>query len=485
VDETAKNDWVQVRRIFDDALSYSPEIRPQFVRTACGANESLLAEVQSLLDSHDSAESFLETPALIAVAGTALGVENRLASGATLLHYEIRSLIGSGGMGEVYLARDTRLNRNVAIKLLRTSFLPDAEAKRRLLREARAAALLEHPNICQIYEISEADEYSFIVMQYVVGTTLADTLAARRPGIASSLDIAVQIVDGLAEAHAQGIIHRDIKPANIMVNEKGQVKILDFGLAKFVEAETNAATIERLNSSGIVMGTVPFMSPEQLCGKAVDTRTDLFSVGALLYEMVAGRPAFNRDNNAETISAILNDEPDHTLVPEALRPIVRRCLAKDVEHRSESAAVLLHDLREVRNRDDIDSLALSSATSPVSGVSTDDSVSVKKRQFHFWQSSSEMDAATGPAFDKASVEVTRPKRRISWLPLAAASAVVLVGIGAVWIWQWNQGAAGSNFDSLQSSRLVSWKSGAVTSPTDFTMSHDGRMIAYSSAAGRT
>ncbi len=209
-----------------------------------------------------------------------------------LRHYEIHTLLGSGGMGEVYLARDTKLNRNVAIKVLRASFLPDAQAKRRLLREARAAALLEHPNICPIYEISESDEHSFIVMQYLVGTTLADSFAAEPKGIANSLDIAVQIVDGIAEAHAQGIIHRDIKPANIIVNDKGQVKILDFGLAKFIEAESNTETSQGLNSSGAVMGTVPFMSPEQLCGQAVDTRTDIFSVGALLYEMLSGIVGF-------------------------------------------------------------------------------------------------------------------------------------------------------------------------------------------------
>ena len=177
---TANNDWQQVREIFDDALRRPAEDRAQFVRQACLQNEPLRAEVESLLASHNSAENFLETPAVVQVVENMPPDDNRLFAGQVLGHYEIRELIGAGGMGEVYLAVDTRLNRNVAIKVLRAGFLPDAQANRRLLREARAAALLEHPNICQIYEIAETADHSFIVMQYVVGTTLADTLASGR-----------------------------------------------------------------------------------------------------------------------------------------------------------------------------------------------------------------------------------------------------------------------------------------------------------------
>jgi serine/threonine-protein kinase len=192
-------------------------------------------------------------------------------------------------------------------------------------------------------------------MQYVVGTTLADLLSSRKNiSVAESLSLATQIAEGLAEAHSQGIIHRDIKPANVMVNEKGQVKILDFGLAKFIEADADAETSVRLNSSGAVMGTVPFMSPEQLRGKTVDKRTDIFSLGALLYEMLAGKPAFNRDSNAETISSILNDEPDLSAIPEDLLPVVTRCLAKSVEGRYSSAGELLSDLRQLETATGLD-----------------------------------------------------------------------------------------------------------------------------------
>ena len=286
------NNWQQVRAIFDDALRLPPADRSRFVLSTCGGDDELRREVEDLLKSLESAEQFLEIPAVVQVVESSPEPDQRLSYGEMLLHYEVRELLGSGGMGEVYLARDTRLNRNVALKVLRVNFLSDPQAGRRLLREARAAALLEHPNICHIYEISETDEHCFIVMQYIVGTTLADLIAQGGVGVSTTLDYATQLADGLAEAHRNGIIHRDIKPQNVIVDGKGQVKILDFGLAKFIEAEASTDTTHRLNSTGAVMGTIPYMSPEQLRGKPVDARTDIFSVGALLYEMLAGKPAF-------------------------------------------------------------------------------------------------------------------------------------------------------------------------------------------------
>jgi len=274
----ADENWQQVRDVFDDALRQKPEERRKFVHQACGKDKTLLAEVESLLSSHDSAESFMETPAVAKVAGVIKAETKQLKTGKCFGHYEIIRQIGAGGMGEVYLAADTKLNRKVALKVLHQNLSSDNQANRRLLREAQAAATLDHPHICAIYEISETGDGSFIVMQYVEGETLADILA-ERPDIEKSLDLAIQISDALAEAHAHNIIHRDVKPANIIVNEKGQAKVLDFGLAKFVEAESNKETAQRLNSSGAVMGTVPYMSPEQLRGKRLDARTDIFSFG--------------------------------------------------------------------------------------------------------------------------------------------------------------------------------------------------------------
>ena len=298
VKEMTNENWQQVREIFDGALRQKSERREGFVNQACGGDEILLAEVESLLASFDSAEDFLETPAIAEVADQLLTESRQFSNGQLLGRYEIIGQIGAGGMGEVYLARDKQLNRRVALKVLHQNLSADNQANRRLLREAQAAALFDHPNICAIYEISETDDCSFIVMQYVEGETLADILAKERLSVETSLDLAIQIVDALAEAHANHIIHRDIKPANIIVNKKGQAKVLDFGLAKFVEAETGEETVKSLNTSGAVMGTVPYMSPEQLRGHLLDARTDIFSFGAVFYEMVGGRQAFARDNNA-------------------------------------------------------------------------------------------------------------------------------------------------------------------------------------------
>jgi len=326
-------DWQRVRTIFEDAVLRPPEERQTYAKELCVGDESIWAEVSSLLDSHESSESFLETPAVAQVVENIQADENQLAAGQRLLHYEILSLIGSGGMGEVYLARDTRLGRNVAIKLLRQDLLPHFRASERLLREARASALLEHPNICQIHDILEADGFSFIVMQHVVGTTLDEILSGRGVDAATALDIAAQVAEGLAEAHRQGIVHRDIKPANIIVSDKGDVKILDFGLAKFLEAESGADAVNRMESTGGVMGTVPYMSPEQLRGDPVDARTDVFSFGAMLFEMLCGVSAFGRKSNEETISAILSAEPDWSLLPPSLKHVLQRCLAKDPSER--------------------------------------------------------------------------------------------------------------------------------------------------------
>lgn len=484
MDKTAEDDWQRVRGIFDDALCQLPEVRSQFVREACAGDTELQTEVESLLASLESADLFLETPAVIQIAENLFTDESLFVDGQILGHYEIRELIGSGGMGEVYLARDTRLNRNVAIKVLRENLRPDHDANRRLLREARAAALLEHPNICQIYEIAETQEHPFIVMQYVVGTTLSELLAKRQLGVGDSLDLAIQIVDGLAEAHSQGIIHRDIKPANVIVNEKHQVKILDFGLAKFIEADAEAETSQRLNTSGAVMGTVPFMSPEQLRGKKVDQRSDLFSAGSLVYEMLSGKPAFHRESNAETISAILNDEPDWQLIPESLRPILQKCLAKEIDARYTSARELADDLRRARAKtaEELPAARTSRRAHP-GEIITNEPTAKDYRRSHFWQSFGESseDEASGPRADTATVRVS-PNRRNSYVYAAATLGLLVLAASSIFLWQSYRAVdPDGSFDSLRPVRLVQWRSGASSNDTDYRVSHDGKMVAFSSS----
>ena len=348
MDNTTKSDWREVRRVFEDSLLQPAEGRRQYAREVCGCDDTLWDEVRSLLEWHESSESFLETPAVEHVVERTT-VHNQLVAGQQVAHYEITKLIGEGGMGEVYLARDTKLDRNVAIKVLRGDLLPQLHASERLLREARAVALLEHPNICHIYEISEFDGFGFIVMQYVVGTTLDEIISAATLEAVQALDLAAQIADGLAEAHSQGIIHRDIKPANIIVSNKGQAKILDFGLAKFIEGETAGDTVNRLESwGGGVMGTVPYMSPEQLSGRTVDARTDVFSFGSLVFELISGVSAFGRQRNEDTVYSILNKEPDLSIVAPPLRPFLTRCLAKDRDSRYASGHDVAAALAEVR-----------------------------------------------------------------------------------------------------------------------------------------
>ncbi|HKB71649.1 MAG TPA: protein kinase [Thermoanaerobaculia bacterium] len=282
-----------------------------------------------------------------------------LAAGTKLGPYEILSPLGAGGMGEVYRARDTRLGREVAVKVLAAGTTDSAERTLRFEREARAASALNHPNIVTIHDIGEEKGTTYIAMELVDGTTLREGAAGALPP-KKILDIAVQIADGLAKAHAAGIVHRDLKPENVMISKDGYVKILDFGLAKLVEAKagdgsdlpTSAPTATR---EGMVMGTVGYMSPEQASGLAVDFRSDQFSFGAILYEVATGRRAFQRNTAAETLTAIIREEPAaieqaNPRAPAPLRWIIERCLEKDPEERYASTKDLARDLARLRQR---------------------------------------------------------------------------------------------------------------------------------------
>jgi serine/threonine protein kinase/Tol biopolymer transport system component len=276
-----------------------------------------------------------------------------VSAGAKLGPYEILAPLGAGGMGEVYRARDTRLGRDVAIKVLSTEAAESADRRSRFEKEARAASALNHPNIVSIYDIGSDNGVFYIAMELVDGVTLRDALPGGAMAPKRILDIAVQIADGLAKAHAAGIVHRDLKPENVMISKDGFVKILDFGLAKLVDAaRENVSEIPTGTTPGMVMGTVGYMSPEQASGKPLDFRSDQFSLGTILYEMATGKKAFRRETAAEIIVAIIRDEPEAVAssarVPPPLRWIIERCLEKDPEQRYASTRDLARDLSILR-----------------------------------------------------------------------------------------------------------------------------------------
>jgi serine/threonine protein kinase/Flp pilus assembly protein TadD len=277
--------------------------------------------------------------------------------GRTISHYCILEKLGRGGMGEVFLAEDTQLGRKVAIKFLPSEVATDERAKQRLLREARTAATLDHPNICAIYEVGQEGDNSFIVLQYIEGETLASRIKRHLPDVPEALAIAVQVADALNEAHAHGIIHRDIKPENIMLTARNQVKVLDFGLAKMMtdSSITGADTASMLSVPGMLVGTLPYMSPEQVRCEELDRRSDIFSFGTVLYELLSGRRPFEAKSSAEVISAILTAEPApigrSTLVHSgsAEEDLIRKCLEKNPALRYQTMGDLIPDLRQIRS----------------------------------------------------------------------------------------------------------------------------------------
>ncbi len=332
--------WRQVREVLAEALELKPEARPAFLDRACSADHSLRREVELLLSSNDEAKSsFLQSSALLVT----------LTPGTKLGDFEVERLIGSGGMGEVYRAHDVRLERHVAIKVLPSFLSHDPDRLRRFEQEARAAAALNHPNILAVFQLGTYEGAPYLVSELLEGGTLREQLGRGPLPIHRVIDCGVQIARGLAAAHEKGIVHRDLKPENLFVSKDGRMKILDFGLAKLTQPRTtfdpNAPTVSEGTEPGVVMGTVGYMSPEQVCGKTADHRVDIFAFGAILYETLTGKRAFQKPTSAETMSAILNEDPPGTSqlvrnLPPALHRIVHRCLEKNPEQRFQSASDL-------------------------------------------------------------------------------------------------------------------------------------------------
>ncbi len=350
----------QIDEVFEAALERDEPRRAAFLDTACAGDDELRAEVESLLVAHGRAENFIESPALEVAAKSATARASVTSEvGRRVGAYKILSLLGAGGMGEVYLAEDARLNRRVALKLLPAEFTKDTERVRRFEREARAASALNHPNIVTIHEVGQADGAHFIATEYVEGQTLRRHIADADLKIEDALNVAAQIAEALAAAHAAGIIHRDIKPENIMLRPDGYAKVLDFGIAKLTERNPSSPDAARelpeavQTETGAVVGTIAYMSPEQALGQKLDQRTDVFSLGVILYEMLTGEHPFRGATNAATFDAILNRDPPtpHINDPEAapeLERVVCRALEKDRELRHQTASDLRAELKRLR-----------------------------------------------------------------------------------------------------------------------------------------
>jgi eukaryotic-like serine/threonine-protein kinase len=347
----------QISQIYQAALEREPELRVAFLEQSCGRDGDLRHEVEALLSGGKSAEAVLLSKAMNEAAKKLTGDPPPSLVGKTLDHYQVVALLGSGGMGDVYRARDINLGREVAIKVLPASF-PTGGDRLRLEREARAASALNHPNILTIYEIEQVDEHRFIAAEFIDGETLRQRLLRGRMKLAEVLDIAIQVASALSAAHAAGIVHRDIKPENIMLRRDALVKVLDFGLAKVTEPQTTLTSPEQSTlewfhtDAGVVLGTSAYMSPEQTRGFPVDARTDIWSLGVVLYEMVAGHVPFAGATRSDVIASILEREPpDFTDEPEhatALKWILHKALRKDRDERYQTARELLGDLKNLR-----------------------------------------------------------------------------------------------------------------------------------------
>jgi serine/threonine protein kinase/Tfp pilus assembly protein PilF len=360
--------WQQIEQLYHAARERGAEERASFLAEACAGDEGLRREVESLLAYEDQAENFIESPAMdLAAQMIADDQGAKVVAGQSIGHYKITVPLGAGGMGEVFLADDSRLGRKVALKFLSTHFPQDKRHLRRFQQEARAIAALSHPNVCMIHEVFETGEGRHcIVMEYVDGVTLRERIAEKPLNAGEAIDVAIQVASALSAAHATGIVHRDIKPENIMLRRDGYVKILDFGLAKLTETnadlpgsegETRALGLKTL--PGMVMGTVAYMSPEQARGLPVDVRTDVWSLGVVLYEMLAGQQPFKGATPTDVIISIAEREPTPLAssspeVPIPLAGIVTKALAKDREQRYQTAEELLVDLKRLRHDLEVD-----------------------------------------------------------------------------------------------------------------------------------
>jgi serine/threonine protein kinase len=336
--------------------------RNAYLKSECGDDQIVRSEVESLLESAGDEDPFLETPAFEVAARLTAQDKAAAIIGQTLGHYKVLELLGAGAMGEVYLARDRNLGRKVALKLLPDFFTKDEQRLRRFQREARAASALNHPNILTVYELGKIGESHFIATEFIDGVTLRERLKGGRLATGEALEIALQTGHALSAAHAAGIVHRDIKPENIMLRTDGYVKVLDFGIAKLAENQderehhSSDVSTQALvqTAAGVLMGTTLYMSPEQARGQEVDARSDIWSLGCVLYEMLAGRAPFEGKTHSHVIVSILDEEPPplaaqaQTFITAELEAAVLKALSKKREERYQKSDEMVTALRNLK-----------------------------------------------------------------------------------------------------------------------------------------
>ena len=467
----------QVDEIFQAALDLPPEERSAYLSRACAGDPELGKEIQSLISAFERAGAFIETPAIEIDASVVAGSLVNSLAGHSIGHYQIIQPLGAGGMGEVYLAADTRTERKVALKLLPDDLTKNDERVRRFQQEARAALALNHPNIVTIYEIGEADGRLFISSEWIQGETLGQRLQRAPLSLSEALDIAVQVGSALNEAHQQGIVHRDIKPENIMLRPDGYVKVLDFGIAKLTELQTvsvasEAPTALKVRTApGMVIGTANYMSPEQARGLAVDQRTDIWSLGVVLYEMVAGCVPFAGETPGDVVASILERQPAPLArysrqAPEALEEIVTTALAKNREERYQTATQMIAALRRLKQR--LDATAELERSMPPHGSSLTGAMTSTNSL------ASTAQAGLPHAASSAEYIVSEIKRH-QWSAAIIVSLLILVVAGLAFglykvISQWR---TTSPFPAMKITRLTT--SGKAV---DATISPDGKLVAY-------
>ena len=424
--------WQHIKKIFYGALELPPAERESFIDSACAGDEETRREVSQLISAHQQTGEFLVIPAFdLAAKSLANNKRKALAPGQIVSHYRVINVIGAGGMGEVYVAEDTRLGRKVAIKLLRASVTTDTDRLHRFEREARAASALNHPNLCTIHEVGEIeDSRPYIVMEYIEGVTLRQRMGRGQLPLLEVLDIAAQVGSALTAAHQAGIVHRDVKPENVTLRPDGIVKVLDFGLAKLTErppADSAIATqIYAQTETGIVMGTVRYMSPEQARGYAVDTRTDIWSLGVLIYEMMAGHVPFDGATNSDVIVSVLEREPASLTdylpqLPEELDRIVTKALRKNREERYRAVKDLCLDLKNLARELEVKGTT-ASATPQFERAQT-----IKLNRIH-------TEGRNGPTTPQTSLAhvhltgATQPHKRLITFALIAIALVTVLGL---------------------------------------------------------
>lgn len=426
----------RIGQLFHEALELSPGQRESWLDHSCGSDSELRFEVANLLANEVESNAFLSRPVLnVAAELLARNVRPSL-QGKTIGHYQIISLLGIGGMGEVYLAQDTRLGRRVALKVLAPQLREQQEQLRRLEQEARAASALNHPNILTIYETGEADNVHFIAAEYVGGESLRESIGRGVFAVPQALDIAIQIVAALEAAHRAGIVHRDVKPENIILRKDGLIKLLDFGIAKLSQTtieplDEDAQTQQVMRTSpGVVVGTVSYMSPEQVRGQTVDTRTDEWSFGVTLYEMLTGLLPFEGETLSDNIAEILKTEPEpptqlNAEIPSELQRIILKTLRKDPEERYQNIKSLLIDLRDLREVLEVQSKVQRTRTRDGSDLS---SMRSETSQAQMQSSSTRATFVEEPSTVSQPVKGIETHRRRIFLGLTISVVVGLVAL---------------------------------------------------------